>query len=380
MARRETAETQRAGMLRARGLFEEAAKQLQAAKTQIDKQFQVTAAPATPTAQEQKEILSDVQLQAELEQGINLVEQAQTYTEQSEFPQRAALSRRPATNSSMGWPGASRRRPTRGKRSPGSAVATSRTMTPRRGVKLTWMSSTPKRATRRKQAGAWLAPSGMQALAAETDQKKALAEIVNAGEEWLRLYPNYLNTPEGQRVRFALANAYLKQARALPKASSQARDKYESARKQFQILEQTANDYTAVAHDNRLNIVLLTSLERTKGEISKLRDFEECYLRAELESAKIAQVAKELRGEKLEKERKLHFRNMVEALTRGLDLADVRSSAEDVHQARLLRAYAYLALGDYYRAAVAGEDSCAPNRRPPRHPWAELTPSVLTHS
>ena len=142
-----------------------------------------------------------------------------------------------------------------------------------------------------------------------------------------------------------------------PKASSQARDKYESARKQFQILEQTANDYTAVAHDNRLNIVLLTSLERTKGEISKLRDFEECYLRAELESAKIVQVAKELRGEKLEKERKLHFRNMVEALTRALDLADVRSSAEDVHQARLLLAYAYLALGDYYRAAVAGEDS-----------------------
>ena len=67
------------------------------------------------------------------------------------------------------------------------------------------------------EAGRHLARSfRMQALAAETDQKKALAEIVNAGEEWLRLYPNYLNTPEGQRVRFALANAYLKQARALP--------------------------------------------------------------------------------------------------------------------------------------------------------------------
>jgi hypothetical protein len=349
-------ETQRAEMLRARGLFEEAAKKLLAAKAQIDKQLQVPATPAMPSAQDQRETLSDSQLQAELDKGINLVDQAQTYTEESELPQRAALiqkardeildrlaRREPKTSytwQAIAWIGRCQFEDDDPKK-----------------ARKTYMDVINADAGEQANAGRRLARSfRMQALAADADQKKAQAEVVNAGEEWLRLYPNYLNTPEGQSVRFALANAYLKQARALPKTSSQARDKYESARKQFQILEQTANDYTAAAHENRLNIVLLTSLERTKGDINKLRDFEECYLRAELESARIAQAMKDLSGDKREKERTLRFRNMVEALTRGLDLADARSSAEDVHQARLLLAYSYLALGDYYRAAVAGED------------------------
>src|SRR5262249_15216842 len=72
--------------------------------------------------------------------------------------------------------------------------------------------------------------------------------------------------------------------------------------------------------------------------------------------AKLAQLKKESSAEKLEIQRKQHFGNMVEALNRGLDLADAKSSTEDVNQARLLLVYAYLALGDYYRAAVAGEE------------------------
>jgi hypothetical protein len=196
----------------------------------------------------------------------------------------------------------------------------------------------------------------LQALTKETDQKKALAEIVRSAEEWLRLYPNYVHTAEGYGVRFELANALLQQARALPKASVQAREKYDSARKQFQNLEQSENDYTAVARENRLNIVLLTSLDRTKGDIQKLRDFEECYLRAEFERAKIAQAQKEATGEKLERERRQRLQNMVEALNRGLDLADEHCSIEDVNQARLLLTYAYLALAEFYRAAVTGED------------------------
>ena len=67
----------------------------------------------------------------------------------------------------------------------------------------------------------------MLALARESDPKKGLADVVAAGEEWLRLYANYANTADGQGVRFALANAYLQQAQALPKSSSQARAKYE---------------------------------------------------------------------------------------------------------------------------------------------------------
>ena len=69
--------------------------------------------------------------------------------------------------------------------------------------------------TNREMQGMENVTGNLQALAKETNQKKALSDIISAGEEWLRLYPNYANTPEGCGVRFELANAYLKQAQAL---------------------------------------------------------------------------------------------------------------------------------------------------------------------
>jgi hypothetical protein len=351
--REEVKEARRAEMLRARAQFEEAARQLQAAEGRITEELKAFATPQTPT---DRDALNQAQLQAELERGINLLDQAQTYTEGGELPARAALvkkaraeildklaQREPKTSitwQALAWIGRCQFEDD----------------DPKKARKV-YMDVINAEVGDQAEAGRRLARYfRLQALAKETDQKKALAEIVRSAEEWLRLYPNYVHTPEGYGVRFELANAFLNQARVLSRASVQAREKYENARKQFQILEQTENDYTAVARENRLNIVLLTSLDRTKGDINKLHDFEECYLRAEFERAKIAQAQKEASGEKLERERKLRLQNMVQALNRGLDLADAQSSIEDVNQARLLLIYAYLALNDYYRAAVAGEE------------------------
>lgn len=356
-ARREEAkEAERTEILQARSQFEQAGKQLHDAKVRIDEQLKASGAPETSQAEGERDALLQAQLQAELELGINLLDQAQTYTEVSELPGRAALLKKARDDVLEKL----------AQREPKTAIT---------WQALAWLGrchfedDDPRKARRvymdvinaeaglQADAGRRLARSfRLQALAKETDQKKALAEIVSAGEEWLRLYPHYVHTPEGYEVRFQLANAYLKQARALPKSSSQAREKYEAARKHFQILEQTDSDYATAARDNRLNIVLVTSLDRTKGDINKLRDFEECYLRAEFERATIAQARKEPRGEKHDQQRKLHFKNMVDALERGLDLADAKSASEDVNQARLLLAYAYLTRGDYYRAAVVGED------------------------
>jgi hypothetical protein len=350
--REEPKEAQRAELLRVRVQFEQVARQLQTARAHIDEQLQVP----TPRAQGEKDTLVQAQLQAELEQGINLLDQTQTYTEASEVQARAALikkardeildklaQREPKTSISwqaLAWLG----------------YCHFEDDDPRKARRV-YMDVINAEAGDQAEAGRRLARFfRMLALAKETDQKKALADIVSAGEEWLRLYPNHIHTPEGYGVRFELANAYRKQAQALAKSSIQAREKYESARKHFHILEQAENDYTAAAREQRLNIVLLTSLDRTKGDISKLRDFEECYLRAEYERAKIAQATKELTGANLVKQRKLHFNNMVEALNRGLDLADAKNATEDVNQARWLLAYGYLVLEDHYRAAVVGEE------------------------
>jgi hypothetical protein len=351
----ETKEAQRAEMLRARTSFEEAAKRLQAAGVRMNEQLKADTATTPAQTQGEKEALVQAQTQAELEQGINLLDQAQTYTEPAEFSARAAVlkkardildklaKREPKTTVSwqaLAWVGR----------------CYLEDDDPQKARKV-FMDVINAEAGDQAEAGRRLARYfRMQALARLPDRKKALAEIVTAGEEWLHHYPHDVHTPEGYGVRFELAKAYLQQAQTLPKSSVQAREKYENARKQFRILEESDNDYTALARENRLNIVLLTSLDRTRGDIQKLRDFEECYLRAEFERAKIAQAQKQLSGAKLEKQRRLHLASMVAALNRGLDLADAKNRAADLQQARLLLAYAYLTLGDYYRAAVVGED------------------------
>jgi hypothetical protein len=359
----ETKEVQRTDLLRARASFEEAAKQLQDARDRMKEQVGSGAATAS---QDEKEALIQAQAEAELELGINLLDQAQTYTEPAESTARAALlekardeildklaKREPKT--SLGWQALAWE---------GRCYLEDDDPPKARRILMEVINA---EAGDQAETGRRLARYfRLQALAKMPEQKKALAEIVSAGEEWLRLYPHYLHAPEGYGVRFELATAYLKQAQAISKSSGQAREKYESARKQFQILEDSDNDYTAIAREHRLNIVLMTSLDRTKGDILKLRDFEECYLRAEWERAKIAQAQKELTGAKREQQRQLHLTSMVQALNRGLDLADPKNRTEDVQQARVLLAYAYVTLGDFYRAAVVGEELARTEPKSPR--------------
>jgi hypothetical protein len=132
----------------------------------------------------------------------------------------------------------------------------------------------------------------------------------------------------------------------------------------------TENEYSEEARQKKLNIILTTSEERTRGDIGKLRDFEECYLRAQYEAARLNRAEKEVKGPKLEQQRTEHSKNMIQALTRGLDLADARVPAQDLADARYLLARAYLAREDYYRAVVLGEDLARTQPRSPRAPQA----------
>jgi tetratricopeptide (TPR) repeat protein len=211
----------------------------------------------------------------------------------------------------------------------------------------------------------------MATLFDDTNPQRSLGVMRNAGEEWLNVfYPGYVNTPEGYGVRYELANTILEQARRAPRQSAQARGLFEQAEKLFQGLEQSENDYTALARERRFQIILTVSQERTRGDISKLKDFEECFLRAQLEIARMGEDGKKLQGQTLEDKRKEHYKNIVEALERGLDLADSKSSADDMSEARYLLTYAFLSLGDNYRAAVAGEDLARTEPRFMRAPLA----------
>jgi hypothetical protein len=356
-ARREEAkELQHAEMVRARSQFEKAGNQLQAAANQIDAQLATYAGQTTAEAEADKQSLSQARLQAELEIGINLLEQAQTYTEPSEAPKRAELfkkaidlldklSKRDAKSPicwlARAWLGRCHQE----NEDPKTA----------RNVYKDLIEESAEEAQPARRLARYFR---MQTMQGEADAKKNLADIRKAGEEWLELYPNFLNTPEGYGVRFEVANAYLRQAMLAPKQSPQARSLHERAQQLLQGLEQTENDYTTLARELRMQSILTFSQERTRGDVSKLKDFDECYLTAQLEVARMHEEAKDKKhqGEELEAQRKQHFKKIVEALNRGLDLADGKTAAETMNDARYLLTYAYLTTNDYYRAAVCGED------------------------
>jgi hypothetical protein len=378
--RQDTKEAEQAERKKAREKFEEAAKQLEAAKKQIDAQLAGPTAPKTPADPKkppgqspplEKEALSEASLQAEFEVGLNLLNQAQTYTEQNEIPTRGKIIK--AAIEGLG------------------KVANREPKTATSWLASVWLgrchqeNDDPK--TARGIYGKVMADPSDQAEAArrlagyfrilaigmDRQNKDRMTQVQKAAEEWLRTYPHALNSPEGYGVRFELASSLLEQATALPKGQQQTpkgQDLFERAQKLFQALEQTDNDFAKSARENRLNIILTQSLERNKGDITKLKDFDACFYRAQYEIALLHDAAKKLTGEKLEVQRKQHFKNLLDSLNRALDLAQAKDREEEVNEARYLLAYSYLATDDYYRAAAAGEDLARTALASPRAPAA----------
>jgi hypothetical protein len=350
---------QRVEFLRARIQFEEAGKQLEAVSAQIDAQLAGSDSASTAQAKTEKNVLTQAKLQAELEKGVNLLLQVQTYVDQSEDAKRSEILKKAIDTLDK------------------AAAQRGSTSDPICWEALAWLgrcqqeNDDPKGA--RKIYAEVIAEPGeqaasarrlarffrMQTLAKDPDLKNPLLQVQLAGEEWLRLYPQYLNSPEGCGVRFELADAYVKQVASLPKTPQRAQreaELYQKAQKLYEALEQSENDYTSKARENRLIIILKVAQERSRGDITKLKDFEECYLRAQLEVAQINQAAKKLTGENLEGEREKHYKNILKALTLGLDKTNGGAPADHLNDARFLLSYVYLTTGDYYRAAVWGEE------------------------
>src|SRR5262249_19217737 len=214
----------------------------------------------------------------------------------------------------------------------------------------------------------------MRVLARDPDIKNPVSsfrQVEQLAERWLAEYKAYHNTPEGCGVRYELANACMEQALRSPKAPAvQNRANLQKAQRYFQGLEQSENEFSEAARQSKLRIVLTVSEKRSRGDITKLKDFEECFLRAQLEMAKLNRDEKELKGDQLDKARGEHYRSMVQALTRALDLGDPKASAQEQAEARFLLARAYLQQGDLYRAIVLGEDLARTSPQAPRAPLA----------
>src|SRR5205814_962837 len=104
--------------------------------------------------------------------------------------------------------------------------------------------------------------------------------------------------------------------------SPAAQKLYDEAQKLSRGLEETANDYTPRARDQRLSILVTVADARTRGDISQFKDFAECFLRAQVEAAHLNRIDKGLAEPKGTAQRQKHLDDMIAALERGLDLAN----------------------------------------------------------
>lgn len=225
----------------------------------------------------------------------------------------------------------------------------------------------------------------LQAKTDPGDKKEPTAEVRRLGELWLQRYGGYADTPEGQGVRFELANAYLEAAKTLQgKAKTPpgpALQLYARAEKLFKPLADVENEYQHRARQNWSIIIFTTGESRSGGKIEDFKNFEDCFIRAQYEAAMLERdekdnaalrkktldglpvgtppekreaIAKEL-DKKAREGRKKREADLVKALTQALQVADSKVPQQDLIDARAMLAYVYLTIGEPYRAAVIGE-------------------------
>jgi hypothetical protein len=183
--------------------------------------------------------------------------------------------------------------------------------------------------------------------------------LVERCDDWLRDYPSYARTPEGLGVHFLLAENLLVQSENT-KLDQRTRDtKVALARNHLHFIEGTENDFTDRAR--QLKLAVMDKQGTFKQPISKLKTFEDCYVRAQYEQMQIGEDDKKYKDDpkKAEDARKEHLKAILEALQSGLKKPDAKKdkgSSIDVNNARALLTYYLLNEGKYQEAIAIGED------------------------
>jgi hypothetical protein len=197
--------------------------------------------------------------------------------------------------------------------------------------------------------------------------------IETEADNWLSAYKEYDSSPEGYAVRFLLAKARYAQAQRLSdQKSAEAQKLYASVENSLNTIEHGDNDFSQEAHELRMQTIFQKSSEISGGDIAKLGNFQECYLRAQYEIHQMGEEGEQARKtpppkqKELEAQRQKRLGSVIQALSRALDLVDDQVPKKDQGEAQYLLAFAYLASDQPYQAAVFGEDLARHDPKSPR--------------
>jgi hypothetical protein len=222
------------------------------------------------------------------------------------------------------------------------------------------------------------------------------AEQKKVGEDWLKDYPGYANTFEGNHIRFELANLYKADGIAAGTdkngkmtVTDKVKDILNKAVALYEELEKTENEFKNEASNNKFDIMILISDQTkvTEAYIDSLKTFDalmqtattiELQFRKEQSDIAQLQYNKELTAEQRkkleirEKEfpefHKAQLAKYEHALNRALELADKKTDPGKVAAARAMLAWVVMENGNPYRAAIIGEHAAALADQAPTSP------------
>jgi hypothetical protein len=353
-----------ADALPARQKFIEAGAQLKAVADMLDQQLQKLADAKTPQAQADRKAVEQARFQAQMDFGLNLVDQAETYVDEKRnevllerskvIAQAQPVLDRVAKEAEASFP-----------------VITWQARA--WAAYCDFQNGDGKKALRRlDEVAARPEPAAapgkrtalylrMRILADPPAQPSAddVAQVRKDAETWLADYPRFRDTPEGCAARYYLADMLRRQAEDLKERSARLQQ-LTRAENLCRDLMRSENEYAERARE--LSIHIAGAQGGFNKEIAKLDSFEACFIRAQYEAAQIDEFArkKDVKPEDVEKERKTRLGNAITALRLALDIA--KRPGAKVPPAELTRARTalcgyYLFTSRYLEAIAVGEEA-----------------------
>jgi hypothetical protein len=376
--------SRRAEALKARAALDDAAKQLENGVKELDVKLVKYDEVKTDKERKEKAALEEAKLRAQMERGVILLDQAQTYLGNEGNEERAEIIKQARTalektasaadgHSAVHW---------QAKAWTGKCIYEDGDP-PAARTRLEAIYKTPSSSANTPgiEAGRRLALYFLIQIVpfAQTQKVDPNREQYDLARTWIKSFPSDLNTPEGQHVRFMLGESCVNIAQTLAQDKNPNRatiaQYHAEAEKLFKDLEQSDNEYSDRARLQYANVVFT----RTGGEktpIKNLTSFDACYIRALFEAAQMERDAKTIKNAAdLEKKHKERNQNIVAALELGLKYADnkrTRLSEKDVDTATAMLVYADLTGGKYKDAIQLGEKLVYDKARAPQAPTVAM--------
>lgn len=205
----------------------------------------------------------------------------------------------------------------------------------------------------------------------DSNNKSRAADVIRGCDEWLNRYRASTQTPEGLGVQFLLATNLIQQAQAGIRAAQAggriqvepaARNALGRAERILKDLAHSESEYSRKAGILRGDVLAVLMDERLAAGVSRLLNFDECFLAAQVKYAKSLQLTENREAG----QRRSLVLEAVAALQKGLGLIRSTDDPNDIFTARLMLAYLLLINGDPYSAAVLAEHQMLSNSNSPR--------------